>query len=242
MLRTVVNAPMAAFAVFPAALPLSSVAPRRRPRSAERPAAARRQPQVEQVNLHGPGLNYPVSGCTPRPASRWRSFRFDNWRRVRDADGAEGWINQSRVGAAPRLPPVAAARKRRSCCAPTATPMRASSRLEPGVIGTIRNATASGAMEVAGHRGWISQTQIWGAYPGSLQGLIAARIGKSKRRSGYPSAPLLSQETQKAVRTTSAAASPRCRHWRSPSLPAAPAGCGPSPRRCRCPLPGSRLR
>ena len=40
-------------------------------------------------------------------------------------------------------------------------------RLEPGVIGTIRICDGQWCeMDFAGHRGWLSQTQIWGAYPG----------------------------------------------------------------------------
>ena len=45
----------------------------------------------------GPGVNYSVDWMyTEGRACRWKSSRnIDNWRRVRDADGSEGWINQS---------------------------------------------------------------------------------------------------------------------------------------------------
>ena len=51
---------------------------------------------------------------------------------------------------------------------------------------------------------------------------------------GFHAAPL--------IRGVSGAASPRCRHWRFPSPPAAPAGWQPSPDRRRCRISGFRLR
>ena len=39
--------------------------------------------------------------------------------------------------------------------------------LEPGVIGTIKSCNGEWCeMTFDGHTGWISQSLIWGAYPG----------------------------------------------------------------------------
>ena len=44
----------------------------------------------------GPGVNYPVDWLYLKPGLPMEIIQeYDNWRRVRDADGAEGWINQS---------------------------------------------------------------------------------------------------------------------------------------------------
>ena len=44
----------------------------------------------------GPGLNYSVDWLYLKPGLPMEIIQeYDNWRRVRDADGAEGWINQS---------------------------------------------------------------------------------------------------------------------------------------------------
>ena len=41
--------------------------------------------------------------------------------------------------------------------------------IEPGVIGTIRRCNGEWCeMTFGGHTGWISQSQVWGAYPGEL--------------------------------------------------------------------------
>ena len=44
----------------------------------------------------GPGINYAVSWLYSRPGLPMEIIQeYDNWRKVRDLDGAEGWINQS---------------------------------------------------------------------------------------------------------------------------------------------------
>jgi SH3-like domain-containing protein len=94
---------------------------------------------------------------------------FDNWRKVRDADGTEGWVNQSLLsgkrtgivtpwqrGKEARLPLRKDAREE--------APMVA--EVEPGVVGTIRVCNGEWCeMEFGSTRGWINQSQIWGAYP-----------------------------------------------------------------------------
>ena len=66
---------------------------------------------------------------------------YDNWRRVRDSDGAEGWINQSLLSG--KRTAIAAPWQRGkdaaiSTCStnPSAT-RRQSPIIEPGVVGTI---------------------------------------------------------------------------------------------------------
>ncbi len=125
-----------------------------------------------KVNLRiGPGINYPVE---------WRYLKsgvpmeiiqeFDNWRRVRDADGAEGWINQSLLSG--RRTAIAAPWQRGQDTelllrAEPDTTSRIVAKLEPGVIGNIKACNGQWCeMEFSGHRGWLSQTQLWGAYPG----------------------------------------------------------------------------
>ena len=130
--------------------------------------------KANKVNLRiGPGLNYPVE---------WRYLKsgvpmeiiqeYDNWRRVRDAEGAEGWINQSLLSG--RRTAVAAPWQRGKDTElllreQPDTTSRIVARLEPGVIGTIQACNGEWCeMEFSGYRGWLSQTQVWGAYPGEV--------------------------------------------------------------------------
>jgi SH3-like domain-containing protein len=125
-----------------------------------------------RVNLRiGPGINYPVEWLYLKSGVPMVVIQeFDNWRRVRDADGAEGWINQSLLSG--RRTAIAAPWQRGHDTelllrAEPDTASRIVAKLEPGVIGTIRTCNGQWCeMEFSGHRGWLSQTQIWGAYPG----------------------------------------------------------------------------
>ena len=119
----------------------------------------------------GPGLNYAVDWMYLKPGLPMEIIQeYDNWRRVRDADGAEGWINQSllsgkRTGiAAPwqrgkdaQIPLLDKPEKGASTVAV----------IQPGVIGTIKTCNGNWCeMVFQGHVGWLAQSLVWGAYPG----------------------------------------------------------------------------
>lgn len=119
----------------------------------------------------GPGSNYPVDWLYLKSGLPMEIIQeFDNWRRVRDADGAEGWMNQSLLSG-----------KRTAIVAPwqrgkdatfdlLAEPSREARKVamvEPGALGVIRLCNGEWCqMTFSGHTGWISQSLVWGAYPG----------------------------------------------------------------------------
>ena len=125
----------------------------------------------DKVNLRvGPGVSYAVDWLYLKSGVPMEIIQeYDNWRRVRDAEGAEGWINQAllsgaRTGiAAPWLRGKDAKLLLR---AEADASSRIVAKLEPGVIGRIKTCDGEWCeMVFSGHAGWISQTQIWGAYP-----------------------------------------------------------------------------
>ncbi len=124
-----------------------------------------------RVNLRiGPGRNYPVDWMYLKSGLPVEVIQeFDNWRRVRDSDGTEGWVNQSLLSG-----------KRSGIAAPwfrgkeTTIPMRAQpsddarlvASVEPGAMGQIDGCDGMWcAMRFAGYKGWVQQNLIWGAYP-----------------------------------------------------------------------------
>lgn len=121
----------------------------------------------------GPGVNYSVEWLYLKPGLPMEIIQeYDNWRRVRDADGSEGWINQSLLSG--RRTAIAAPWQkgkdaRISLLAEPDEAARTMAIIEPGVIGTIRACNGKWCeMTFDGHTGWISQSQVWGAYPGEL--------------------------------------------------------------------------
>ena len=119
----------------------------------------------------GPGVNYPVDWLYLKPGLPMEIIQeYDNWRRVRDSDGSEGWINQSLLSG-----------KRTAITAPWQRGKDTSIRLlaepeqdaatvaviEPGVIGKINHCNGQWCeMTFQGHTGWLNQSLVWGAYPG----------------------------------------------------------------------------
>lgn len=118
----------------------------------------------------GPGLNYAVDWMYLKPGLPMEIIQeYDNWRRVRDSDGAEGWINQSLLSG-----------KRSGIAAPwfkgkeAMIPMRAEpaedarlvASIEPGAMGEIETCNGTWCqMRFDSYRGWVPQNLLWGAYP-----------------------------------------------------------------------------
>ena len=119
----------------------------------------------------GPGVTYGVDWLYLKAGLPMEiTQEFDNWRRVRDSDGAEGWINQSllsgkRTG---MVAPWQRGKKTRINLLEEPDPKSATTAiLEPGVIGQIQACNGEWCeMTFDGHTGWITQSLLWGAYPG----------------------------------------------------------------------------
>jgi SH3-like domain-containing protein len=121
----------------------------------------------------GPGVNYAVDWLYLKPGLPMEIIQeYDNWRRVRDPDGAEGWVNQSLLSG--RRTAIAAPwQKGKNAKINLLADPDANSRtlaiVEPGVIGTIRSCNGEWCEVTFGdHTGWIEQSLVWGAYPGEL--------------------------------------------------------------------------
>jgi len=121
----------------------------------------------------GPGVTYGVDWLYLKAGLPMEIIQeFDNWRRVRDSDGAEGWINQSLLSG-----------RRTALAAPWQKGKKAHINLleepnakaatvailEPGVVGQIQSCNGEWCeMSFDGHTGWLTQSLVWGAYPGEL--------------------------------------------------------------------------
>jgi SH3-like domain-containing protein len=119
----------------------------------------------------GPGVNYPVDWMYLKPGLPMEIIQeYDNWRRVRDSDGAEGWINQSLLSGKRTAIVAPWQRGKEATIAVLSEPRREASNValvEPGVVGTIKECNGEWCQMIfAGHTGWLSQALVWGAYPG----------------------------------------------------------------------------
>ena len=91
----------------------------------------------------------------------------DNWRRIRDWEGSEGWVYHSLLSG--RRTALVTAKNKNELVplfrdADDQTAVVA--RLQPGVAATVRKCTGKWCQVVgAGFDGWIAQERLWGVYP-----------------------------------------------------------------------------
>ncbi|MDB5525251.1 MAG: hypothetical protein JWM58_3014 [Rhizobium sp.] len=129
--------------------------------------------KAKKINLRvGPGKDYAVSWLYMKSGLPVEIIQeYDNWRRIRDAEGAEGWVFHSMLSG-----------DRSAIAAPwmktkgdVFVNMRADARdtgsvvarLEPGVVIKLDECNGEWChAEAKGADGWINQGEIWGAYPG----------------------------------------------------------------------------
>jgi SH3-like domain-containing protein len=119
----------------------------------------------------GPGVNYSVEWMYTKSGLPMEIVQeYDTWRRVRDADGSEGWINQSLLSGRRTaiVPPWQRGKEARiNLLSEPDEKASVVAIIEPGVIGSIKACNGQWCeMTFDGHTGWLSQSSLWGAYPG----------------------------------------------------------------------------
>ena len=121
---------------------------------------------ADKVNLRtGPGRRYPIEWVLTRKDMPVEVVaQFEHWRRVREWDGTEGWVQEHMVtakryvvvekgGDRPlrRLPDPASA---------------VVARAEPGVVARLVECRGAWCrVEADGITGWMRRADIWGVYP-----------------------------------------------------------------------------
>lgn len=124
----------------------------------------------DHVNVRGgPTKDHQVSWVYTRAGLPVEvTAEFENWRRVRDWEGAEGWIYHSLL--AGRRTAVVMMRSKNDLVplydqADVTSAINA--RLQAGVTATVRRCTGTWC-RIAGREfdGWIEQQRLWGVYPG----------------------------------------------------------------------------
>jgi SH3-like domain-containing protein len=124
----------------------------------------------DHVNVRGgPNKDHDVAWVYTRPGLPVEiTAEYENWRRIRDSDGAEGWVYHSLLSGK-RTAFVA---KLKAASAPAAlhesadpnSPLKA--MLEPGVLGAVKRCSGRWCRFLGnGFDGWIEQERLWGVYP-----------------------------------------------------------------------------
>ena len=125
--------------------------------------------KADKVNMHvGPAKDHEV---------KWRYQRaglpveiigeYENWRRIRDSDGTEGWVYHSLLSG--RRTGAVALRAKDELFPLRAKPDAESAvvaQLQTGVLGTVKRCNGGWCRLIGeGFDGWIPQEKLWGVYP-----------------------------------------------------------------------------
>lgn len=119
-----------------------------------------------EVNVRfGPGQQYPINWVFTRPGVPLEIIaEFDNWRKVKDYEGAEGWISARLLSGRRTIMILGDVRDLRRTASVQA---RVLLRAELGVIGSLLECRENWCrVEIEGQRGWLQRGEFWGTLPG----------------------------------------------------------------------------
>jgi SH3-like domain-containing protein len=127
--------------------------------------------KTDRVNVRaGPTKDHDVTWIYTRAGLPVEiTAEFENWRRVRDWEGAEGWVYHSLLSSR-RMATVAPYIKGKDEFIPLHENAEGKSpvvaRLQPGVLGAVKRCTGAWC-RIYGDAfdGWIEQGRLWGVYP-----------------------------------------------------------------------------
>ena len=118
----------------------------------------------DEVNVRtGPNTRYPIDWVFKRkPMPVEIVAEYENWRKIRDWQGASGWVHQSLLsGKRSFIVPAKAASLHKT----PAASAEVVAKLEPEVVGEIRSCVGDWCrVKVPTTSGWIERTSMWGVY------------------------------------------------------------------------------
>jgi len=125
--------------------------------------------KADRVNVRGgPDKDHDVSWIYTRVG--WPveiTAEFENWRRIRDSDGSEGWVYHSLLSG--KRTAAVQGKSQTDLAALHAKPDTQSAvtaQLQPGVLGAIKRCTGNWCRIVGdSFDGWVEQNRLWGVYP-----------------------------------------------------------------------------
>lgn len=123
--------------------------------------------KADKVNVHvGPAKTYDVTWIYTRIGLPVEiTAEYENWRRIRDGEGAEGWVYHSLLSG--RRTGLVQAKE-------ALVPLREAgdpegsviAQLQAGVVATVKKCNGTWCrISGEGFDGWIEQQRLWGVYP-----------------------------------------------------------------------------
>ena len=120
--------------------------------------------RTDEVNLRtGPGMQYPIDWQYHRRDLPVRVLReYEVWRLIETQDGSKGWVHSATLSGRRGFLVVDPEKVLRASADDVAAPV---ARLEPGVVGRIRDCEAGKTwceVQVGDYRGFLKRADVWG--------------------------------------------------------------------------------
>jgi SH3-like domain-containing protein len=116
----------------------------------------------------GPNKNHDVKWLYQRAGLPVEiTAEFENWRRIRDSDGTEGWVYHSLLSGR-RTGVVMAKAKDDLVALRDGSDAKSTvlAQLQPGVLSSVKRCNSAWCkVSVQGYDGWVEQNRLWGVYP-----------------------------------------------------------------------------
>lgn len=122
--------------------------------------------KAEKANLRvGPGENYPIEWVYSRSGLPLIvTDEHENWRRVRDPDGAEGWLHKALLSG--RRTAMVTGTEAAAALSRATADGEVVFRVEPGVICRLESCEPGWCrVEVQGLSGWLPRERLFAALP-----------------------------------------------------------------------------
>jgi SH3-like domain-containing protein len=128
--------------------------------------------KVGKVNVRkGPSHDHAVAWIYQRKGLPVEiTAESDNWRKIRDADGHEGWIQQSMLAGKRNALVAKWVKNGGVLLHPQANAgTGALARLAPGVVAVVESCDGEWCyVSAANYEGYARQSELWGVYPGEV--------------------------------------------------------------------------
>ncbi len=121
--------------------------------------------RADEVNLRaGPGERYPITWVYHRKGLPVEvTAEFDVWRKIRDAEGTIGWVQERMITGTRSVIVAGSLRTLRDAPDLNAPPV---ARAEAGVIAKLIECRGAWCrLETQGIKGWLPRDEMWGVYP-----------------------------------------------------------------------------
>jgi len=125
--------------------------------------------KTDRVNVRaGPTKDHDVAWVFTKPGLPVEvTAEFENWRRIRDSEGSEGWVYHSLLSG--KRTAVVTARAKDQLIAVSERPADASdvtAQLQPGVVASVKRCDGKWCRVIGiSFDGWVPQERLWGVYP-----------------------------------------------------------------------------